>query len=111
MGIENTVHGYRFADEPLAGESAQFPLSRGATPLSSHRSASPAGLRPWGLRRMTRPVTSCVPAPVAAEYDHERQLRLDGEGQPVIEMGPPTAPTTGSTDGSDGDPSEDYVND
>jgi len=52
-----------------------------------------------------------IPRPVAAYFDHERQLRVDGEGRPVIEMGPPTAPTTGSTDGSDGDPSEDYHND
>jgi hypothetical protein len=40
-----------------------------------------------------------------------RQIRLDNEGRPLIEMGPPTAPKTGSQDGSDGDPSEDYHND
>jgi putative ATP-grasp target RiPP len=55
--------------------------------------------------------TTPLPRPVAAEYDPVRQLRIDGKGQPVMEMGPPTAPTTGSQDGSDGDPSEDYVND
>lgn len=52
-----------------------------------------------------------MPRPVGAQYDPVRQLRVDAERRPVIEMGPPTAPKTGSTDGSDGDPSEDYVND
>ncbi|WP_236789645.1 putative ATP-grasp-modified RiPP [Amycolatopsis sp. GM8] len=102
--------GYRFIAEPIAGESAQFPLSRGAT--ASDESASPAGLRPWGLRRMAAPSKSSrVPAPLAAEYDHLRQMRVDVMGRPLIEMGDPTAVTTGSTDGSDGDPSEDYHND
>lgn len=47
----------------------------------------------------------------SSEYDPERQIRVDREGRPLLEMGPPTAPTTGSTDGSEGDQSRDYHND
>ncbi|HEY2762506.1 MAG TPA: putative ATP-grasp-modified RiPP [Pseudonocardiaceae bacterium] len=68
------------------------------------------GVRPWGLRRMAPVPFRGVPSS-KGRYDPVRQVRVDGEGRPLIEMGPPTAPTTGSTDGSEGDPSEDYVND
>ncbi len=99
----------RFADEPLAGDSAQFPLSRGSVASGPDQAPSPVGVRPWGLRRMA-PIPFQGPSPVG-DYDPVRQIRVDGEGRPLIEMGPPTAPTTGSTDGSEGDPSEDYNND
>jgi putative ATP-grasp target RiPP len=104
------VQNYRFVDEPLAGESAQFPLSRGPIVSAPDESPSPAGVRPWALRRMAPVQFQGVPSP-AGRYDSARQIRVDGEDRPLIEMGPPTAPTTGSTDGSDGDPSEDYHND
>lgn len=105
-----TEQNYRFANEPLAGDSAQFPLSRGSMASDINESPSPAGVRPWGLRRMAPIPFQGVPSPVGV-YDPLRQIRVDGEGRPLIEMGPPTAPTTGSTDGSEGDPSEDYNND
>lgn len=101
---------YRFVDEPLAGDSAQFPLSRGFLGSSPGDEPSREGVRPWGLRRMAPVPFRGVSSP-EGRYDPVRQVRVDGEGRPLIEMGPPTAPTTGSTDGSEGDPSEDYVND
>jgi hypothetical protein len=42
------VQNYRFVDEPVAGESAQFPLSRGSI-ASAAESPSPKGVRPWAL--------------------------------------------------------------
>lgn len=102
--------GYRFVDEPLSADSAQFPLSRGSLDSSPGDEPSREGVRPWGLRRMVPVPFRSVPSP-EGHYDHVRQVWIDGEGCPLIEMGPPTAPTTGSTDGSEGDPSEDYVND
>ncbi|WP_052372731.1 putative ATP-grasp-modified RiPP [Amycolatopsis taiwanensis] len=99
----------RFTDEPLAGDSAQFPLSRGSIASGVDECPSPAGTRPWGLRRMAPIPFEGVPSP-AGHYDHERQVRVDGEGRPLIEMGPPTAPTTGQQDGDEG-PSEEYLND
>lgn len=105
-----TAESDRFAADPLASDSAQFPLSRGSLPTSLEETPSTAGVRPWGLRRMAPVAFRGEPQPTGT-YDPARQVRVDGEGRPLIEMGPPTAPTTGSTDGSDGDPSEDYVND
>jgi putative ATP-grasp target RiPP len=104
------VQNYRFVDEPLAGDSAQVPLSRGSIASGVDERPSPDGVRPWGLRRMVAvpPFEGVAPS---ADYDHDRQIRVDGQGRPLIEMGPPTAKTTGSTDGSDGDPSEDWHND
>ncbi|WP_236795167.1 putative ATP-grasp-modified RiPP [Amycolatopsis sp. GM8] len=105
-----TVESDRFAGDPLVSDSAQFPLSRGSLPTVAEERPSRTGIRPWGLRRMA-PVTFHGKPQQAGTYDHGRQVQVDEEGRPLIEMGPPTAPTTGSTDGSDGDPSEDYVND
>ncbi|MCY7342088.1 MAG: putative ATP-grasp-modified RiPP [Pseudonocardia sp.] len=101
---------YRFTDEPFAGYSAQFPLSRGAIASSPDEAPSPVGVRPWGLRRMAPIPFQGPPCPVGA-YDPVRQVRIDDEGRPLIDMAEPTAPTTGSADGSEGDPSEDYHND
>lgn len=86
---------YRFVDEPLAGDSAQFPLSRGRLDSSPGDVPSREGVRPWGLRRMAPVLFRGVPSP-EGHYDHVRQVWVDGEGRPLIEMGPPTAPTTGS---------------
>jgi putative ATP-grasp target RiPP len=105
-----TGQNYRFVNEPFAGDSAQFPLSRGTMASGIDEVPSPAGVRPWGVRRMAPIPFEGVPGPVGV-YDPSRQIRVDGGGRPLIEMGPPTAPTTGSTDGSEGDPSEDYNND
>lgn len=100
----------RFMDDPIASDSTQFPLSRGSVSSAPEERPSPNGIRPWGLRRMAPIEFNGVPGPVG-DYDPIRQIRVDANGRPLMEMGPPTAPTTGSTDGSDGDPSEDYHND
>lgn len=85
--------GYRFVDEPLAADSARFPLSRGSLDSSPGDEPSREGVRPWGLRRMAPVPFRGVPSP-EGHYDHGRQVWVDGEGRPLIEMGPPTAPTT-----------------
>lgn len=85
-------------------------LSRGFLGSSPGDEPSREGVRPWGLRRMAPAPFQGVLSP-EGRYDPVRQVRVDGEGRPLIEIGPPTAPTTGSTDGSEGDPSEDYNND
>jgi putative ATP-grasp target RiPP len=100
----------RFASDPITSESAQFPLSRGSIASALGESPSPAGVRPWGLRRMTEIPFEGTPSP-AGTYDPIQQFRVDATGRPLLEMGPPTAPKTGSMDGSEGDPSEDYHND
>ncbi|WP_369126859.1 putative ATP-grasp-modified RiPP [Amycolatopsis vastitatis] len=94
----------------MASHSPRFPLSRGAVTSGPDEVPSPAGVRPWGLRRMAPIEFHGTPSPVG-DFDPVRQIRVDSEGRPLLEMGPPTAPTTGSTDGSEGDPSEDYHND
>ena len=100
----------RFASDPIASETAQFPLSRGSITSAPDESPSPSGVRPWGLRRMTEIPFEGAPSP-AGTYDPIQQFRVDATGRPLPEMGPPTAPTTGSMDGSEGDPSEDFIND
>ncbi|MBB5152529.1 putative ATP-grasp-modified RiPP [Saccharopolyspora phatthalungensis] len=100
----------RFGDDPIAPESAQFPLRTDET-ATAEVVPSETGVRPWGLRRMTTVTPpECAPGPQGT-YNPVRQIRVDGDGRPVIVAGPPTAPTTGSQDGSEGDPSEDYHND
>lgn len=100
-----------FSRDPFATHSAQFPLSRGVTASAANEQPSPVGARPWGLRRMACPTASVSADRVEATYDPRRQLHVDRQGRPVVTMGDPTAVTTGSTDGSEGDPSEDYHND
>jgi putative ATP-grasp target RiPP len=107
--MTSAVAPSRFAANAFAGDSAQFPLSRGTFTSASDEIPSPEGVRPWGLCRMTEVLVEGVPSP-AGHYDHEQQVRVDGEGRPLIEMGPPTAPTTGQQDGDEG-PSEEYLND
>lgn len=98
-----------FTHDPLAPHSAQFPLNRGEHAAGQDAPSAP-GIRPWNLRAMTAPAQQAEPQPIG-EYDPARQIRVDIDGRPLLEMGPPTAPTTGSQDGSEGDPSEDYHND
>jgi putative ATP-grasp target RiPP len=100
----------RFSDDPMVPHSPRFPLSRGGVTSEPNEEPSPAGIRPWGLRRMAPVEFTGTPTP-ANTYDPVRQIRVDLEGRPLMEMGPPTADKTGSMDGSEGDPSEDFNND
>lgn len=98
-------------DDPLAPCGEQFPLTRPDTAPTSWDEPSPAGVRPWGLRRMG-PVTPTGQG-VAWGYDHERQLATGLDGTALLDLtaGPPTAPTTQNVDGEDPPSSEDWVND
>ncbi|MDQ0376475.1 putative ATP-grasp-modified RiPP [Amycolatopsis thermophila] len=108
MQLASTTEHERFTEDPMAGSSAQFPLSRGS--FTTRDKPSEDDLRPWGLRRMSPVPASSTPASPGGTYDPVRQVRVY-EGRPLIEMGPPTAITTGSQDGDEGDPSEDWHND
>lgn len=101
----------RFADDPLVTASAQFTLGR-PTPTGADGTTGMVA-RPWGLRALTPAIDGPALPPV--RYDHLGQVALveDGTGRAFVDMvsGPPTAPTTASTDGEDPPSSEDWTND
>ncbi|MGW4528968.1 putative ATP-grasp-modified RiPP [Amycolatopsis sp. NPDC004378] len=98
--------------DPFAPASARFALAGSSFADRRDDVASPAGIRPFGLRR-------AIPAgPGTAlltwHYDKEIQKAVDTSGRPLIDlprMGPPTANTTSSVDGEDGPSAEDWIND
>ncbi|MEU8413578.1 putative ATP-grasp-modified RiPP [Amycolatopsis japonica] len=100
------------AANPFAPVSAQFALT-GASFTPRHDDVpSPAGVRPWGLRR-ARPAGPGRVLP-SWRYDPVRQLAVDAGGRAVIEspmMTDPSADTTSTVDGEDGPSSEDWDND
>jgi hypothetical protein len=97
----------RFADEPIASSSAQFPLARpfGAR-LDGADTPSPVGVRPWNLRWLTPQSSASEGLPQDWAYDHERQVATDGNGQLLID-GDPSAKSVSNNDGDEG-PSEDW---
>ncbi len=107
-----TVVADQFAGDPLAPVSAQFALDGTTFTEQGDDVPSPAGVRPWGLRRALSAGGGCeLPA---WTYDGVQQKAVDLDGRPLIELpmsGPPTANTTSSTDGEDPPSSEDWYND
>lgn len=100
----------RFADEPVASDSAQFPLGRPTGAPDNPDPASRAGVRPWGLRGMTVPTTTASPLP-AWRYDHERQIAVDLDGIGLNELRmDPSAESVSNNDGDEG-VSEDWRHD
>lgn len=99
-------------DDALAPSGEQFPLARPDTAPPSWDEPSPPGVRPWGLLRMGRVMTSHAQR-LTCGYDHERQLTTDLDGVALLDLtaGPPTAPTTQTVDGEDPPSSEDWIND
>lgn len=99
-------------DDPLAGAGARFALGRADDAPSGTEKPSPAGVRPWGLRRMG-PALTPTASWSAWCFDHERQVAIDHRGVAVLDLaaGPPTAPTTQTVDGEDPPSSEDWIND
>lgn len=101
----------RFADDPIASDSGQFPLAR---PMGAPENAdppSPETVRPWGLRGM-KALPSIGRRITGWRYDHDWQVAVDGDGTPLNEtrMGQPTANKVTSNDGDEG-PSEDFTYD
>lgn len=98
-------------DDPLAPVGAQFPLGHPDTAPPSRDEPSPAGVRPWGLRRMGPVMTPS--RGLTWSYNHERQLATGPDDVAVLDLaaGPPTAPTTQTVDGEDPPSSEDWIND
>lgn len=96
--------------DPLAPDSAQFPLARPSGLAEHTDTASPEGVRPWGLRGM-RPVPATGRRLSDWHYDHHRQMAVDSEGHSFRELRmDPTAYTVSNNDGDEG-VSEDWVND
>lgn len=101
----------RFADDPLASDSAQFPLARPMGTPDNTDLPSADAVRPWGLRWMT--VLPSIGQRITRwRYDHELQVAVNDDGTPLNEtrMGPPTANKVTSNDGDEG-PSEDFTYD
>jgi len=96
----------RFAADPLASHSAQFPLGAPFDRISDDEPSN-ARVRPWALRGMrAQPAISTTTVRVV-RYDHRTQLSVDAAGRPLIEAGPPTVKNKTSLDGDEG-PAEDF---
>lgn len=97
-----------FAHDPIASDSARFPLGAPFDRVSYDKPSS-AGVRPWSLRGM-QPQPSVTDARHVVRFDHETQVSVDAGGRPLIEAGPPTVKNKTNNDGDEG-PSEDFTYD
>lgn len=102
----------RFANDPLAPDSGQFPLGRPLGTPDNTDAASPVGVRPWGLRGMsTLPNKTRHQSTPAWYYDHEQQVAVDLDGIAVFGLRmDPSADSVTSLDGDEG-ASEDWRHD
>lgn len=99
-----------FAAAPVAPHSAQFPLAQVNTAAVSVLDvASPAEVRPWGLRGMRPALQQGDPVRKSFSYDHDRRIAVDSAGRTLTRI----APTANSVTNGDGDegPSEDWTYD
>lgn len=96
----------RFADDPMASDSAQFPLGRPIRTPDELAPSSRPGVRPWGLRAMRTLPKGCETTP-AWSYDHDRQIAVGSDGY-ALQMA--TANKVTNNDGDEG-PSEDFTYD
>ncbi|MER7014579.1 putative ATP-grasp-modified RiPP [Saccharopolyspora sp. NPDC000359] len=101
----------RFVHDPVAPDSAQFPLGRPLGMPESTALVSADGVRPWGLRDMAVRSNGTVQSLPAWRYDHERQLATDLDGVSFRELRmDPSADSSSSLDGDEG-PNEDWTYD
>ena len=77
----------RFAHDPVAPDSAQFPLGRPLGMADNTDPASGEGVRPWGLRGMSTLSSKTVDPLPAWRYDHKRQIAVDLDGVALYELG------------------------
>jgi putative ATP-grasp target RiPP len=105
--MSNTVLE-RFADDPVASHSGQFPLGRAAEVIDIC-SPSPIGIRPWVLGGMRPAVHQGDPVRETFFYDHGQQIAVSREGAPLT-IAAATANKVTSNDGDEG-PSEDFTYD
>lgn len=100
----------RFTDDPMASDSAQFPLARPMATPDAQDEPSPQGVRPWGLLGM-QPFPNRGTIITEWSYDHEAQVAVDAKGRPLNELRmDPTANKVTNNDGDEG-PSEDFTYD
>jgi len=104
--MKTDVH-YRFAHEPLAGDSAQFPLARG-----SHSTAEDTGsttsVLPWNVRGM-RELATEVERQAMGTYDPVQQVSVDSNGRPLAVVVPTLGMSSITTlDGDGQGPGEDW---
>jgi putative ATP-grasp target RiPP len=97
-----------FEDDPIASHSAQFGLARPMDTPASQDAPSPVSVRPWNLRAVT-----AVPHSRTVRmwrYDHDRQIAVTPDGQPITEIIDATAESRSNLDGDEG-PNEDWTYD
>lgn len=101
----------RFAQEPIASDSAQFPLGRPLGTPDSTDAASCQEARPWGLRAMSTLPRKQANSLPAWSYDHQRQMAVDADGIVINELRmDPSAESVSNNDGDEG-PNEDWRHD
>jgi putative ATP-grasp target RiPP len=100
----------RFAHDPIAGDSAQFPLARPLDAVPATDTPSPLDVRAWNLRGLRATTATARRALPEWHYDHDRQIAVDATGRPLVTMGEPSADSVSDGDGDEGR-SEDWVYD
>lgn len=96
----------RFAADPVASHSAQFPLGAPFDRTSTDE-PSRAEVRPWALRGMQAQPSEPAMSARVVRYDHMTQTSVDETGRPLMEAGPPTVKNKTNLDGDEG-PAEDF---
>jgi hypothetical protein len=84
--MKTAVH-YRFANEPLAGDSAQFPLARGSHTPTPEGTATPTASLPWNVRGMKEVAPDGERRPMGT-YDPVQQVSVDANGRPLAVVVP-----------------------
>lgn len=99
----------RFASEPCAPQSAQFPLGPSVGEPGDLADPSPPGVRPWilvGMRPARQQGTAVLDS---FHYSHDEQVAVTNDGR-YLTAGEPTVKKVTSNDGDEG-PSEDFTYD
>lgn len=102
--MPTAVHD-RFAAEPLAADSAQFPLARGSR--ATAEALSGVAVRPWCLRGM-RELRSDVERPPLGTFDPVQQVSVDDNGRPLAVVVPNLGMSSVTDVDGDHEPSEDW---
>jgi putative ATP-grasp target RiPP len=95
----------RFAAEPLAPDSAQFPLARGSR--ATTEALPGVDVRPWCLRGMRESRSQVERLPLGT-YDPEQQVSVDDNGRPLAVVVPHLAMSSVTDVDGDHEPSEDW---
>lgn len=89
----------KFAQDPIAPHSAQFPLARPLSQRSTGCVPSSPASRPWNLRVMHESTGAGLPLP---EFRYDQQVAVTLDGRTFIEAYDPTANSVTDNDGDEG---------